>query len=42
MYHCTPTELAAQTGAYLWEMYQDLLCASVEAEVNERRSKMKT
>jgi len=40
MYSCTPTELAEQTGAHLWEMYRDLMCASVEAEVERRRMEM--
>jgi len=37
MYHCTPSELAAQTGPFLWEMYRDMMCASVEIEVERRR-----
>jgi hypothetical protein len=40
MYHCTPSELAEQTGAHLWEMYRDLMCATVEAEVERQRSDM--
>jgi len=38
MYQCTPSELAQQTGEHLWEMYHDLMCASVEAQVQRQRA----
>jgi len=30
MYQCTPSEFDAQTGKYLFDMLQDLLCRTME------------
>jgi len=37
MYQCTPRELAEQTGPFLFEMYQDLLCKAVERQAEKLR-----